>query len=110
VAAGRSYFITNGEPVFLWDWINGLLTALGEPAVKDRISLRAASALGAACEWAWRILPLAGEPPMTRFIASELARDHWFNIEAARRDLGYVPQVGMAEGTAALIRSLKEAS
>jgi nucleoside-diphosphate-sugar epimerase len=47
---------------------------------------------------------------MTRFIASELARDHWFNIEAARRDLGYVPQVGMAEGTAALIRSLKEAS
>ena len=105
-AGGRAYFITNGEPVVLWDWINDLLSALGEPRVARKMSLGAASALGAACEAAWGALRLRGEPPMTRFVASELARDHWFDISAARRDLGYAPRVGMAQGTAELIAGL----
>ena len=103
----RAFFITNGEPVVLWEWINELLRAVGEPPVTKRISLGAASALGAACEVAWRVLPLRGEPPMTRFVAAELAKDHWFDITAARRDLGYVPRVTMEQGTAELIESLK---
>ena len=44
---------------------------------------------------------------MTRFVAAELAKDHWFDITAARRDLGYTPRVGMAEGTAALAALLR---
>ncbi len=107
---GRAYFITNGEPVVLWDWINGLLAALGEPPVTRRISLGAATALGGACELAWRTLALRGEPPMTRFIAADLAKDHWFDLAAARRDLGYAPRVTMAEGTAALEASLRRAA
>ncbi|MGC4072835.1 MAG: NAD-dependent epimerase/dehydratase family protein [Nibricoccus sp.] len=102
-AAGRAYFITNGEPVALWDWINQLLTALGEKPVTRHISLGAASGIGAVCETLWRILPFRGEPPMTRFIAAELAKDHWFNLAAARRDLGYEPRISMAAGTAELI-------
>ena len=109
-AAGKAYFITNGEPVVLWEWINGLLIALGEPPVTRRISLRAAWTVGALCEGLWRALPLAGEPPMTRFVAAELAKDHWFDISAAQRDFGYVPRVSMAEGTAELIAHLKRAS
>jgi nucleoside-diphosphate-sugar epimerase len=106
-AGGRAYFITNGEPIVLWEWINGLLRALGDPPVTKRISLGAASAIGLACEAAWTVLRLSGEPPMTRFVAAELAKDHWFDISAARRDLGYVPRVGMAQGTAELVDSLK---
>jgi nucleoside-diphosphate-sugar epimerase len=106
-AGGRPYFITNGEPVALWEWVNGLLVALGEPPVKRRISLGAATAVGRACEIAWNLLPVRAEPPMTRFVAAELAKDHWFDISAARRDLGYVPRVGMAEGTAQLVESLR---
>ncbi|WP_324725992.1 NAD-dependent epimerase/dehydratase family protein [Actomonas aquatica] len=106
-AAGRAYFITNDEPVNLWDWINELLTGLGEPPLTKRISLAAASRIGAVCETLWRLLPLKGEPPMTRFIAAELAKDHWFNLTAAKRDLGYEPTITMAEGTQELIRRMK---
>ena len=106
-AAGRAYFITNGEPVVLWDWINQLLTALGEPPVTRRISLSAATALGAVCDTLWRVLPVSSEPPMTRFVAAELAKDHWFNLTAARRDLGYSPRISMIAGTAELIAHLK---
>ena len=108
-ACGRPYFITNGEPVLLWDWINALLTALGEPPITRRLSLSTASALGAVCETLWRVLPVNTEPPMTRFIAAELAKDHWFNLAAARRDLGYTPRISMATGTAELIASLRSA-
>jgi nucleoside-diphosphate-sugar epimerase len=107
---GRAFFITNGEPVALWAWINQLLVALGEPPVTKKLSLPAAHAAGAACELLWRLLPLRGEPPMTRFIAAELAKDHWFDLTAARRDLGYVPRVTMAAGTAALVAHLRAAS
>lgn len=106
-ADGRAFFITNGEPVVLWEWINQLLAGLGEPPVTKRIPLRTASILGGASEFAWRVASLPGEPPMTRFLAAELAKDHWFDITAARRDLGYSPRVSMAAGTAELIAALK---
>jgi hypothetical protein len=53
------------------------------------------------------VLPLSGEPPMTRFIATELAKDHWFDLSAARRDLGYTPRISMAVGKAELIDHLR---
>lgn len=100
---GRAYFITNGEPVVLWDWVNQLLRGLGRPEIRSRVSLRTVYALGGLLETTWRVLPLQGEPPMTRFVAKEMATDHWFDISAARRDLGYAPRMSMARGTAELI-------
>ena len=91
----------------LWEWINDLLRAVGERPVTKHVSLGAASALGAACELLWAVVPLRGEPPMTRFVAAELAKDHWFDLGAARRDLGYMPRVSMADGTAELIEFLR---
>ena len=107
-AEGRAFFITNGNPVVLWTWINELLEAVGEPPIRKHLSLRAASVLGTACEWAWRVLPLRGEPPMTRFVADELAKDHWFDITAARRGLGYIPRISMEQGTAELVEWIKQ--
>ncbi|MEX2173277.1 MAG: NAD-dependent epimerase/dehydratase family protein [Pirellulaceae bacterium] len=97
-AAGRAYFITNAEPVNCWDWINQILALAGLPPVARRISFRAAYAAGAALEGLWTVLGRTGEPRMTRFLAAQLATSHYFDITAARRDLGYVPRVGMAEG------------
>jgi len=100
---GRAYFITNGEPVVLWAWVNELLRGVGLAPLARRVSVAAATRAGAVLETLWRWLPLRGEPPMTRFVAQELGTDHWFRIDAARRDLGYAPHVTMAAGTAELI-------
>jgi nucleoside-diphosphate-sugar epimerase len=35
---------------------------------------------------------------MTRFLARELSTSHWFDLSAARRDLGYEPSVSLDEG------------
>ncbi len=106
-AGGRAYFITNGEPVVLWDWINALLAELGQPAVTKKVPLGVAFAVGGLLETFWRINGREGEPPMTRFVAKEMATDHYFNLTAARRDLGYHPLMTMAQGTKELIAHYK---
>lgn len=100
---GKAYFISNDEPVALWPWINELLEAHDIPFLTGKISLSAATRAGSILETIWRLFRLKGEPPMTRFVASELAKDHWFDISAARRDLGYQPRVSMAEGMRRLL-------
>ena len=96
--AGKSYFITNGEPLPLWDLVNRILAAGGVPPVTRTISPTVAYAAGTILETAYRLLRLNGEPSMTRFVARELSTSHWFDISAARRDLGYEPQVSIDEG------------
>jgi nucleoside-diphosphate-sugar epimerase len=106
-AAGHAYFISDGAPVELWDWINTLLRRLGHPPVTRRISLVAARSIGSMMEIFWRTLPfLPGEPPMTRFVAAELAKDHWYSISAARRDLGYQPAPNLSREMDELVSSL----
>jgi len=53
----------------------------------------------------YRALSITEEPPMTRFVAHQLATSHWFDISAARRDLGYAPSVTIDEGLDRLKRS-----
>ncbi len=96
--AGKTYFISNGEPVELWDMVNRILSAADVAPVKGSISPGAAYAIGAVCEKLWGWFKLAGEPPMTRFVAKELATAHWFDISAARRDFGYQPETTIDEG------------
>lgn len=96
--AGRAYFISNGEPKTLRETLNGLLAAVSAPTVQKTIPFRLAYAIGAVCEGLWHALPLQGEPPMTRFLAEQLATTHWYSMEPARRDFGYVPKVSFAEG------------
>jgi len=102
-AAGKAYFISQGKPVNLWDWINGLFAELGIQPVKKQVSFGKAYAAGALLEGIYRILALRSEPLMTRFLAQQLAKSHWFSIEAARRDLGYEPKVSTEEGMRRLV-------
>jgi nucleoside-diphosphate-sugar epimerase len=95
---GKAYFISQGEPVNCWRWIDDLLALAELPPVEKSLSREAASRVGSLCEFVYRSLRLAGEPPMSRFLASQLSTSHWFDISAARGELGYQPRVSTAEG------------
>lgn len=105
--SGNIYFISQGEPVPLWDMVNDILKAGGLPPVKRSISRKTARIIGAILEFVYSALKLKGEPRMTRFLADELATAHWFDISAARRDLGYAPLVSTEEGLRRLEAWLK---
>ncbi|MET0290307.1 MAG: 2-alkyl-3-oxoalkanoate reductase [Pseudoxanthomonas sp.] len=100
--AGKAYFISNGEPWPMREVLDALLAATGTPGVDKSLSFKAAYRVGATCEALWRVLPLKGEPPLTRFLAEQLCTPHWYSMEPARRDFGYVPRVSMEEGMAHL--------
>lgn len=96
--AGRAYFLSQNEPVNCWDWIDEILALVSLPPVRKTISRRSAERAGALLERIYRLLALSGEPPMTRFLAAQLATSHWFDLSAARRDFGYAPAIPTAEG------------
>lgn len=104
--AGKAYFISQGEPVTHEALINSWLNADGFPPETRRISLGLARFLGATLESVWSLLRIPREPPLNRFMVEQLSTSHWFNIAAARRDLGYSPRVSMAEGLARLSQHL----
>jgi nucleoside-diphosphate-sugar epimerase len=96
--AGRAYFIAQGEPMPIRDLINGILEAAELPPVHRTVDPRVAWAVGAILELAYHSLGRAEEPPMTRFVAEQLATSHWFDLGAARRELGYEAPVSTGEG------------
>lgn len=104
---GRAYFISQGAPVNCWRWIDELLTLAGIPRLRKSVSFQTAWRIGALLEGAHRLLRISAEPRMTRFLAAQLAQSHYFDISAARRDLGYRPLVSQEEGMRRLANSLQ---
>jgi nucleoside-diphosphate-sugar epimerase len=104
--AGQAYFISQGEPVNCWEWIDQILALAGIPPLRKSMPTRVAWALGAACEALYAGLRLRSEPPMTRFLAAQLGRCHYFDISPAERDFGYQPRISTAEGMRRLAQEL----
>jgi nucleoside-diphosphate-sugar epimerase len=100
--AGRAYFISNGEPRSMRDTLNALLAAVGAPPVTRHVPYRLAWGIGAACDALWATHLLPGEPPLTRFLAEQLATTHWYSMTPATRDFGYRPRIGFEAGLARL--------
>jgi len=96
--SGNIYFISQDDPIPLWQMVDYFLEAARLPPVQGVVSARGAYWVGGLFELLFKIFPLKGEPPMTRFAARELATSHWFDISRAKQDLGYVPLVSTDEG------------
>ncbi len=105
--SGRVYFISQDDPIPLWEMVDRILAAGGKPAITRSISPGMALLAGTVCEAVFKVLRLSSEPPMTRFVARELATSHWFDIQAAKTDLGYKPLVSTEEGLRRLADWLK---
>lgn len=101
--AGKAYFVAQRDAVVLWEWIGELLERMGVGRPRRRVPLAVAYSTGAALELWWRARRLATEPPMTRFLALELARSHSYDMGPAERDFGYRERVPMREATELLL-------
>jgi 2-alkyl-3-oxoalkanoate reductase len=108
--AGKAYFISNGEPIELWEMVNRMLAAAGLPPVTRSVPLPAAMALAWCLENFTRLTGSRHEPRLTRFMAREMSTAHWFDISAAKRDFGYAPRVSTAEGLRRLAEHLRKQS
>lgn len=89
---GQAFFITDGQPVACWEWITEILNCAQVKVPEGAISYKMAYRIGAMLETIHTLLCLRREPRMTRFVAAQLALDHYFSIDKARRLLGYDPQ------------------
>ncbi|HNQ23819.1 MAG TPA: NAD-dependent epimerase/dehydratase family protein [Phycisphaerae bacterium] len=105
--AGRAYFVSQGEPVVLWEWLGQILAAASVPPVGRVVSYRTARRVGVWLEMLHWVTRRRERPWMTRFLATQLSHTYYFNINAARRDFGYTPQVSTQEGFARLAAWLR---
>jgi nucleoside-diphosphate-sugar epimerase len=103
---GKAYFITNDEPVNIWDFINAILVSYGLNPVRKVIPINAAKLLAFFIEKTHRVFNLKSEPYITSLIVNELCCDHWFNITLAREKLGYSPRISNEKGFELLRLSL----
>lgn len=95
---GRTYLITGGDDVRIWDVIADIVTRSGFKPPTRKVSIRRAMGLARVLEGVWRVLHLPGEPPLTTYTAGILGLSQTYDISAARRDLGYEPSVALSEG------------
>jgi nucleoside-diphosphate-sugar epimerase len=99
---GNAYFVTDGEPVVFREFVGELLATQGLEAPSRSIPAAAAHVLASAGEASWRLLPLPGRPPLTRFAYWVSAQECTIRIDKAREQLGYAPVKSIRDGLAEL--------
>ncbi len=97
-AAGHALVISNGQPRTVQEIMQRILHAAGEPSNLRRIPAGIAIAAGTAIEQVWEWLDKSEDPPMTRFLAEQLATAHWFDQRDTQRLLNWQPTIGIEEG------------
>lgn len=95
---GKAYFISQGEPVELWAFLGKMFQHFNVPLPTKRVPVGLAYSVAAVLETVYKLFRLKGEPRITRFLVLQLATSHHFSNAAAKRDIGYVPEVSMEEG------------
>jgi 2-alkyl-3-oxoalkanoate reductase len=99
---GEALVVSNGEPRPVAEVLARLCAAAGVPAPRRRVPFLLAWAAGAAVEGVWTATQRRDTPPLTRFLAEQLATAHWFDQRRTREALGWTPRVSLAEGFARL--------
>lgn len=96
--AGKAYFLGQG-PIKLWDFTNEILKRSGEKPVTKKLSFRAAYIIGFIIESFLKIIGKYNvHPPMTRFVALQLGKSHYYDHSAIEKDLGFKPIYSIEEG------------
>lgn len=99
---GEALVVSNGEPRPVAEVLDRLCRAAGVPGPRGRVPFAAAALAGALVDGVWAVTGRRSVPPLTRFLAEQLATAHWFDQRRTRAALGWRPQVGLDEGFARL--------
>jgi len=108
VCSGKTYFISNDEPLPMKELINKILAAADVSPVTKTIPTQLAYSIGIMMEFIYKIFKLKGEPIMTRFVAKQLSCAHWYDLTAAKTYIGYQAKIGIDEGMERLKASLNK--
>lgn len=108
VCAGKAYFLSNDQPIFMGDMLNKILACKNLPPVKNRVPAPLAYAVGTLLEWVYIALRKQQEPFMTKFIARQLSTSHYYDISAAKKELGYEVLISIDQGMEKLKASLTD--
>lgn len=106
-AGGAAYVVSNGEPRPVAEILAAICSAAGVPGPRRRVPFPVAWTAGAAVDGAWSMLRRENDPPITRFLAEQLATAHWFDQRRTRQALGWAPRISLDEGFARLAASYR---
>ncbi len=106
-AAGHSLVISNGQPRTVCEILQRMLAAAGLPVTLKKVPAAVATNAGGLIESAWNTLNVKGDPPMTRFMAEQLATAHWFAQSDTTRLLNWTPAISLEEGFTRLAKHLQ---
>lgn len=97
--AGEAFFITNGQPIPFWDLPRALWAGVGHIMPEEKIWVISKEWGLTLAGWAETFSWLTGrEPTFTKYKVTYSASARYYNIEKARRALGYQPVVSLEEG------------
>jgi len=102
--AGQAYFIGQERPVVLWDFINDILARHNLPKITKKVPARLAFNIGLFFESWYKFFKMNGEPPMTRFVALQFSRSHYFSHQKAKNDFGYDPKISIEQTLDLIVR------
>ncbi|MEP6629406.1 MAG: NAD-dependent epimerase/dehydratase family protein, partial [Lapillicoccus sp.] len=95
---GEAFVVSNGEPRPVAEVVGRICAAAGVPGPRGRVPFGAAWLAGGVVEGIWAATSMTGTPPVTRFLAEQLATAHWFDQRHTREALAWRPEVSLAEG------------
>lgn len=99
---GEAYFVTDDEPVVFREFVTAMLQTQDVEPPDRSLPAWTAGPMASVCEAAWKLLPLKGDPPMTRFRSWLLTQECTIEISKAKSELGYAPIVTRDQGLAEL--------
>lgn len=105
---GQAYFVTNGEPIAFFDFVEKLVVALGYPPIRGSVPYWLAYSAAAVAEAIDTLKggTLNAEGGLSRFAVRYMATHHYFDISKAKRDLQWAPQVSLDEGIRRTVAAL----
>ncbi len=99
---GEAFVVTNGEPRTVNELFERICRASHVTPPARSVPRPVAWAGGAVAEAVWSLTRRKDDPPMTRFLATQLGTAHWFDQARVREVLQWSPRVSLDEGFARL--------